>query len=224
MLVYAAIGLLVVVVAALATLLALDLGKAEPGSRLVTLKSWQGLMGSVLGFLGAAGVLVLSNAIETNDAQARADRAAHAIGLAMAIEVEKLSTGLIFGREAGATINFDVDNAGNLPQTCLFYSQAVNRALVTATPVYTAALGSMIDFGDENLAVFVRFYAFYLDFLRAIKQVDQAACNDDAEGEIKYILSQVNGGLDFYGVIAGKYDIAPVIKSSDIAPPESDHT
>ena len=55
MLVASALALLIFVVAAIGSLLALDLGRTDHAHWLDALKTWQQLIGSVLGFLGAAG-------------------------------------------------------------------------------------------------------------------------------------------------------------------------
>lgn len=206
MLIYAAVALLIAVVLSLAVLLALALRRHKRSEWIEELKQWQSLLGAVLGFLGAAGVLVLGSAIESDSERARHAQAAHAIGTGLALEVERLSVGLQVGRQIGASIDFG-DPA--LAQVCADYSQALQRALTPDTPVYDAVLGRMVDFGDVNLSVFVRFYAFYHDFLRGLPEIDEAACTTAAEDEIRYIIGQINGGLGFYEIIARRYDTAP---------------
>jgi hypothetical protein len=205
-LVYAAVALLVAVVLSLVLLLVLDLRRLQRSEWIDALKQWQSLLGAVLGFLGAAGVLVLGSAIESGNERARQEQAAHAIGTGLALEVERLSVGLQVGRQIGASIDFD-DPA--LPQVCVSYSQALQRALAPETPVYDAVLGRMVDFGDLNLSVFVRFYAFYEDFLRGLPEINETACAAAAADEIRYIIGQINGGFGYYEIIAKRYDIAP---------------
>jgi hypothetical protein len=209
LLIIAASILVIGVVASLVWLLWVELRRLPQGERLAGLKAWQGLIGSVLGLLGGAGVLVLGTAISSAERQQQELKGAHAIGLGLALEAEKLSTGLVLGREVGKTIDFSEAAAGDLPQACLFFSQALQRALVPGTPVYEAVLPRMVEFGDDNLAMFVRFYALYLDLIRGLKQIDQAACNDEAESEIRYIVSQVDLGMRFYHAIAERYGVAP---------------
>jgi hypothetical protein len=210
LLIIAAIVLVLAVVVMFALLLFVDLSGTSTSEWIPKLKEWQSLIGAVLGFLGAAGVLALTYAIDSEQQRQQAERAAYSIGLGLALEVERLAVGLQVGRDIGAFIDFSEDKAGELPQLCLSYSLAVQRALAPDTPVYNAVLPRMIDFGEANLGVFVRFFSFYADFTRAIKEVDQAACNDAAEDEIRYIISQINGGLGFYEIIAGRYDTAPL--------------
>lgn len=208
MLVAGALALLILVVAMIVALLALDLGRTEHRHWLDALKSWQQLIGAVLGFLGAAGVLVLSSAISQSTDQVKADRAAHAIGLGLALEVERMGTGLKLGQAIGQMIDPATDP--NLPRTCLNYSKNLQANLREETPVYDAVLPRMVDFGDDNLAIFVRFYSFFDDFRQALREVDESACAAAPQDEITYIQHQVAGGLGLYAIIAGNYAIAPV--------------
>lgn len=218
MLVAGALALLVMVVAAIGALLSLDLGRTEHRHWLDALKSWQQLLGAVLGFLGAAAVLVLSTAIQQDNDTRKAAEAAHAIGLGLALEVERMGTGLRLGRAIGETIDLKAPPQ-QLAQTCHNYSRTLQHHLLAVTPVYDAVLARMVDFGDTNLAIFVRFYGFFYDFQQALKDVDQAACDAAAADEITYIQHQVEGGLGYYALIAKSYPIAPA--DIDSAPPAS---
>ena len=86
----------------------MDLGRTDHGHWLDALKSWQQLIGAVLGFLGAAGVLVLSTAIQEDQTQRRAIDAAHAIGFGLALEVERMAIGLKLGQQIAATIEMAI--------------------------------------------------------------------------------------------------------------------
>jgi hypothetical protein len=208
MLVAGALALLIFVVAAIVALLALDLGRTEHRHWLDALKSWQQLIGAVLGFLGAAGVLVLSTAIQQTNDQVKAANAAHAIGYGLALEVERMGVGLKLGKAIGQMIDPATD--ADLARTCLSYSRNLQSHLLGATPVYDAVLPRMVDFGDENLGIFVRFYGYFDDFKQGLKEVDQVACDAAAADEITYMQHQLEGGLGLYAIIAGNYDIAPV--------------
>jgi hypothetical protein len=75
MLVASALALLVVVVVTIGALLTVDLRRTEHQHWLDALKTWQALIGSVLGFLGAAGVLVLSPpSVTTTTSRSRSRR------------------------------------------------------------------------------------------------------------------------------------------------------
>jgi hypothetical protein len=220
MLVAGALALLIFVVAAIVALLALDIGRRENRHWLDALKSWQQLIGAVLGFLGAAGVLVLSSAIQTNIEQVRAQNTAHAVGLALAIEVERIGVGLKLGKAIGQTI--DLANDPNLARTCLNYSRNLQAHLLAETPVYDAVLSKTSDFGESNLATFIRFYGYFDDFKQGLKEVDEPACNAAPADEITYMEHQIDGGLSFYAYIATLYDIAPLeagMASQEPSPP-----
>lgn len=208
MLVAGALALLILVVAAIGALLSLDLGRTDHRHWLDALKSWQQLLGAVLGFLGAAGVLVLSTAIQQDADSRKAAEAAHAIGLGLALEVERMGTGLRLGKAIGETIDPKAPPE-QLAQTCLNYSQTLQHHLLAVTPVYDAVLPKMVEFGDANLAMFVRFYGFFYDFRQALNDVDRAACSAAAADEITYMQHQVAGGLGYYRLIADNYPIAP---------------
>ena len=207
MLVAGALALLIFVVAAIGALLALDLGRTEHRHWLDALKSWQQLIGAVLGFLGAAGVLVLSTAIQQDNDIKKSAAAAHAIGLGLALEVERMGTGLRLGKAIGATIDLSAPPE-QLARTCLNYSTALQSHLLAVSPVYDAVLPRMVDFGDENLSIFVRFYGFFYDFQQALKEVDAAACQAAPAEEITYIQHQITGGMGYYKLIADNYPIA----------------
>ncbi len=207
MLIAGALALLIAVVAAIGALLALDLGRTEHRHWLDALKTWQQLIGSVLGFLGAAGVLVLSTAITQDSDQRKSVAAAHAIGLGLALEVERMGTGLKLGKAIGQTIDLNSQPA-LLAQTCTNYADALQSHLLAVTPVYDAVLPRMVDFGDENLAIFVRFYGYFFDFKQALKEVDKTACGAAAADEITYMQHQVDGGLGLYKLIADNYPMA----------------
>ncbi|MEO8757884.1 MAG: hypothetical protein ABI398_09075 [Devosia sp.] len=207
MLVAGALALLIFVVAAIAALLAVDLGRTEHRHWLDALKSWQQLIGAVLGFLGAAGVLVLSTAISQDNDIKKSAAASHAIGLGLALEVERMGTGLRLGKAIGATIDLSAP-AEQLARTCVNYSTTLQSHLLKVTPVYDAVLPRMVDFGDENLAIFVRFYGFFYDFQQALKEVDQSACDAAAADEITYIQHQIAGGMGYYKLISDNYPIA----------------
>src|SRR3569833_2506113 len=132
MLVVGAVALLIFVVAAIAALLVLVLCRFVFWLWLDALKTWQQLIGSVLGFLGAAGVLVLSTAISQETDRVKAANSAHAIGLGLAYEVQALGVGL---KAAQAVGQYDLTLA-NPGEKCAGYAQTLQDVIVTSTPVY----------------------------------------------------------------------------------------
>jgi hypothetical protein len=206
MLVAGALALLIFVVAAIGALLALDLGRTEHRHWLDALKSWQQLIGSVLGFLGAAGVLVLSTAISQENDRTKAITSAHAIGLGLAYEVQAIGVGL---KAAQAVGQYDMTLA-NPGEKCVGYAQTLQDVMVTSTPVYDAVLPRMVDFGDANLHDFVTFYALYSNLLRSLPTVIEKNCPDTehASDWMAFLVGQVENIMGYYASIADNYGIA----------------
>jgi hypothetical protein len=217
-LLWAAFALVVVVVAGVATIIGLDLSGRPPGQRLGGVKEWQPLLGAVLGFLGAAGVLVASNVIQAEAARGRALQANHAIGMALALEAERLFVGVRGGLSIGGQIDAMADpQAGAV---CRSYAATLRRILSPNTPIYSAALGSVGDFGDYNLAVFVRFYAAYQDFLRDLDDPGLPTyCDAEGADEIGYMVHQLQGTADLYGIIANAYGTVPPEATAGVGVP-----
>jgi len=206
MLVVGAVALLIFVVVAIAALLALDLQRTEHRHWLDALKTWQQLIGSVLGFLGAAGVLVLSTAISQETDRVKSVNSAHAIGLGLAYEVQAIGVGL---KAAQAVGEYDLTLA-NPGEKCIGYAQTLQEVMVTSTPVYTAVLPRMVDFGDANLHDFVTFYALYNNLQRSLSTVVTKDCSDTehAGDWLAFMVGQVQNIMEYYASIAETYGIA----------------
>jgi len=220
MVVAGALALLVFVMAAIGSLLALDLGRTEHRHWLDALKTWQQLIGAVLGFLGAAGVLVLSTAISQDNDARKSAAAAHSIGLGLAYEVQAMGVGLQAAQRTG-----HADMALPDPGVkCLGYALSLQQSLVTATPVYDAVLPRMVDFGDENLHAFVTFHSLYANLLRTIPDILAHNDCDNAQAApifMAYMSGQVDQIMGYYGEIATYYDIA---KAPDASSPPASST
>ena len=201
-----ALALLIFVVAAIGALLAVDLGRTEHRHWLDAFKSWQQLIGAVLGFLGAAGVLVLSTAIQQDSDMRKSAAAAHEIGLGLAYEVESMGIGLKTGQAIGTMIDLA---SPTIQPTCVSYATTMQRVLEPSTPVYTAVLPRMVDFGDANLELFVRFYAIYASFLRELPDEISEGCAAAPVEETRYMIGQVGHAMDLYAIIARNYGITP---------------
>ncbi|MDB5537537.1 MAG: hypothetical protein JWP26_4404 [Devosia sp.] len=208
MLIWSAIGLLAVTLFGLGAIVMLDVRAKGWANWLDTVHEWQSTIGTVAGFLSAAGVLVLGTAIQDNAERTRSLTASRAIGMGLALETERMANPLQTGRLIGGNI----DMQGNdLPNKCLNYVHTMESILTPDTPVYNAVLSQMVDFGDANLALFVRFFSFYVDFRSNLTQIDKQICDAAPADQINYIMHQLNGGLSFYEIIARNYDVTPII-------------
>jgi hypothetical protein len=214
MLVAGALALLIFVVAAIGSLLALDLGRTEHRHWLDALKTWQQLIGAVLGFLGAAGVLVLSTAISQDNDLKKSAAAAHAIGLGLAYEVQAIGVGLKAAQVVGHADLSDIDPGSK----CVGYATALKQIEVPATPVYDAVLPRMVDFGDTNLHDFVTFYSLYSNLFKRVPDIITDRCSDtDHAGDwLAFMVGQVDNMMLYYGSIATNYGIA----SADLGVPQ----
>jgi hypothetical protein len=191
-----------------------DFGTRPAGQRLMSVREWQALLGAVLGFLGAAGVLVFSTALERDQEVYRSDREARAIGLGLAIEAERLTLDLQGGRYMIANSVFEGPD-GSRQCTILFEEMA--RLLDEQTPVYDAVLPRMVDFGDENLQSFVRFYGVYRDIRSLVTNQRPDDCSEElAQNTAGQLSSLINGGIMFYDVIAQRYGTVPTISPEQL--------
>jgi hypothetical protein len=206
MLVAGALALLIFVVAAIGALLALDLGRTEHRHWLDALKTWQQLIGAVLGFLGAAGVLVLSTAIQSDNDARRSAAASHAIGLGLAYEVQAMGVGLKAAQQIGH-IDLAKDDPGS---KCVGYATTLQQVMVADTPVYDAVLPRMVDFGDVNLHDFVTFYSLYGNLRRSLPDIIRDDCPEPAAaaGYMQLMVGTVDNAMVYYAAIAANYGIA----------------
>jgi hypothetical protein len=205
MLVASALALLVVVVVTIGALLTIDLRRTEHQHWLDALKTWQALIGSVLGFLGAAGVLVLSTAISHDNDVQKSEQAAHAIGLGLAYEVQAMGVGL----KAGWQIGHEDLTLSDPGSKCVGYATTLQEMMVSQTPVYSAVLPRMVDFGDTNLHDFVTFYALYANLLRSLPSAISQYCPETplATDWMNLMVGQVDNIMGYYAAIAKTYGI-----------------
>jgi hypothetical protein len=217
-----ALALLIIVVAVLLSLLALDLGRRENRHWLDAVKSWQQLIGSTLGFLGAAGVLVLSTAIQSNNDQVKAAKTAYTIGYGLAQEVQTLGLGLRAAQQIGHK-DLALPDPGSV---CTGYLEALKQNLVsTRPPVFDAVLPRLVDFGYEDLAAFVTFYALYAEMLRIVADVEShGSCGypETAPVFMQYMVSKIDALMLSYQDIANRYPIyVPQVPQQTSAPASS---
>lgn len=205
----AAIVLILAVLAAAAFVVATDAAGRPQGERLHALKDWQQLIGAVLGFMGAAGVLVLSTQIDAEQARQEALAREHTLGLALAYEAESLSNeiaGMIGVVDYIHAQGPDVDYA----HACTELVGLLAKSLDKTKAVWTAALGQMVEFGDENLQLFVRYHLYYDGLVELATQPDPRLCERDAENEINRYRDRFMDIFDLYRDIATVYGTAIV--------------
>ncbi|HHY48572.1 MAG TPA: hypothetical protein GYA10_02330, partial [Alphaproteobacteria bacterium] len=91
---------------------------------------------------------------------------------------------------------------------CRLFMGEMQRYLSAEAPVYRAVLGSLADFGDENLTWFVRFHGIYSDILRAVGPSRAELCSEaGASADVGYVATLIEGALATYEQIARRYDI-----------------
>ena len=225
MVLLAAIVLIVVVLAAAVFAVGSDLFRRPAGERLSGLKDWQGLIGAVLGFMGAAGVLVLSTQFDADQARQQSVEKAHTIGLALAYEAESLSNGL-----AGMVAIINIIEAQPPDQdwayACTEFVKVLAKTVAGEKPVWTAALGEMVAFGDENLQLFVRYHLYYDELVGLATEPDPRLCQRDGKNEIGRYRERLESTIGLYRDIAAVYgttyvEPAPAGPAADAAPVET---
>jgi hypothetical protein len=202
----AAILLILVVLAASVFAVGSDVFRRPAGERLHALKDWQGLIGAVLGFMGAAGVLVLGTAIEGEQERQRAAAEEHAIGYGLALEAERIANGLATVLGIVNLIQSDPDQ--DYQRTCDNFITTMTDVLDRETPVYDAALDDMIAFGDNNLSLFVRFFSLHGEIVQDLGRFDRKWCELDPQTQIADFGRRAALDLDFYRVIVSRYGTA----------------
>lgn len=202
MLLWSALAVLCVALIGLTTIILLDVKAKGWANWVGTLREWQNTIGTVAGFLSAAGVLMLSAAIQNNAELARSERASLAIGQALAYEVERLTGPL--QTAYGIAQSIGPENAA-LPHVCVNLMHDMLGTMIDETPVYDAVLSETPDFGEYNLALFTRIYAFFHDFRREISTDVEGRCAANPAGEIGYVTRIMASGFAYYQLVAEAY-------------------
>lgn len=206
MLLVGSIALLGLLLAGLTAVVMIDIRAQGWGNWLAVLREWQSTLGTVMGFVGGAAVLVLGTALDRQAEQDRADRAAYAIGQALAYEAERMTGALELGRQLGAGI--DMTDPVRVSQAYRTMAEAVSEQMPEQTPVFDASIQRLVDFGDRNLSNFVRFYSFYADLRQTLARVDDQTCEGVAgEAYINMMVGQMRNGLGYYAQFAPDYRI-----------------
>ncbi len=207
MLLTAAIVLIVVVIGGAVSLIIIDMEGRPPGEWFRAVKEWQQTVGALLGFMGAAGVLVLSTELAANQRANQAAHAARAIGYGLALEAEQLASDV--SGIMGLVTMIRSQPVPDPNRTCIEFIGMMQRVLPTKTPVYDAVLSHLVDFGDDNLSIFVRFFATYVDLVQEAHSFDTRQCQLNAANEIDYVRGRLRSTLLVYDMIANAYGTIP---------------
>lgn len=206
MLLVGSIVLLCVLLVGLSAVIIVDIRQQGWTNWLGVLREWQSTLGTVIGFVGGAGVLILGTALDRQAEEQRNARAADAIGQALAYEAERMATALELGRQLVAAV--DLADIPAVERLCSNISLAISQQLQADTPVFDASVQRLVDFGDKNLSDFVRFNAFYADLRRSLQSINADTCTGEAaEQQLLYIASQMKIGLGYYARFAPNYAI-----------------
>ena len=200
-----AITLLVLLLIALTSVIVFDMRRQGWPNWLTVLREWQSTLGTVVGFLGAAGVLVLGTALSRQADEQKASDTAAAIGQALSYEAERMTTGLELGRRIGLTAN--LNDPAEAERQCANMALVLRQQLQAQTPVFDASVQRLVDFGAENLANFVRFYAFYADLRQTVNNIDADSCSGAAPEQLEFMINQMTIGLGYYQAFAPSYPI-----------------
>ena len=207
--------LLVVLLIALTSVILLDIRKHGWANWLTVLHEWQQTLGTVVGFLGAAGVLVLGTALTRQADEQKGLETASSIGQALAYETERMTTGLELGRRMGLAADTSGDDA---VRQCTNMALALNEQLQSDTPVFNASIQRLVDFGAEDLANFVRFYSFYSDLRHTTANINAQTCAEAGAAQLAYMINQMKLGLGYYQAFAPAYPIVQYGPDGPITP------
>ncbi|MEO5806968.1 hypothetical protein [Devosia sp.] len=200
-----AIIVLTLLIAGVVTLILLDMRSRGWVNWLGVLDNWQSTIGTVVGFLSAAAVLVLGTALNQQSQQQHADVVARNLGRAFAYEAERMATALELGRQLGLQV--DMGKTDLLATQCSNIARTLKEQLQRETPVFEAGITHLVDIGPDDLASFVRFHAFYADLRQSLDSITDATCAEAAEAQIGYMSNQMRIGLGYYARFAPQYDI-----------------
>lgn len=219
MLLWSAIAVLGLALAGLSVIIVYDVRHKGWSNWIGTLHGWQSTLGTVAGFLSAAGALMLSSAIQSNAEAAREEKASQAIGQALAYEVERMTGPL----QTAFTLARSIDLAGpEVDQACRDLMGALGATLVDETPVYDAVLGRTLEFGDYNLALFTRIYAYFHDFARDMADGVEERCSRNGAGEIEYAMRIMRSGFAYYQLVATAYPTVTPLQDGLLPPPATE--
>lgn len=211
MLLYVGISLLALLIIALGVLIGFDAASEGKIKWIRVLRDWQGLFGSVVGFTGASGILVLSLGFQGGVEQRRAEDAALAIGKALTFEAESMNTAIVRANGMKGVFFTSTDQSvvgQGMTKVCGGLITDLDNTLLRKTPVYDAGITRLVDFGDRNLALFVKFYALYAEIARDLDTYIERGCPAVTEQTAAAFFSKVDEATALYNSIGRTYDEA----------------
>lgn len=197
-----AVLLVVVVIALVVAIIAVDVFTLGTKGRLNALKQWQVLIGTMLGFVTGAGVLAISSAIQ-DETQVRRDREALVqVGNALRVEASDLDGVLARAQMLRDTL---MPSDPNKPAGCSGPVNELVDAFQRKTPIYAAAVPNFVEVGEPNLALFVSFYAGFEELARAAKQYSDDGCPVVAKETVALFYGRIDAVRADFEKIAAIY-------------------
>ncbi|RJG42826.1 MULTISPECIES: hypothetical protein [unclassified Mesorhizobium] len=173
-----------------------------------TLREWQTMLGTLIGFATAAGILALSTAFQQETtAQRNAEATVHA-GHALAVEARSMNDVLQRVRQTAATFHAVSGDAAAVGSAgCSGVIEELDNAFVRSTPIYDSIAPKLADFGDPNLALFVNFYATHSGILRDADYYVSKGCPPTRPEVATQFMKRLDDANDYYQRIAKIYGI-----------------
>lgn len=182
-----AVLLVLIVIALLVAVISFDVFTLGTKGRLGALRQWQGLIGTMLGFVTAAGILAISSAIQDEALVRRNNEALQQVGAALWVEATDLDDVLNRTQQLRHAIMVSDTTQSGCPGAVNELVDAFQRE----TPIYAAAVPHFIDVGEPNLSLFVSFYGNFGELARAAKQYSDLGCPVVAEETAELFFSRV---------------------------------
>ena len=195
-----AVLLVSVVIVLLIGVIAFDVFTIGTKSRLNALRQWQGLIGTMLGFVTGAGVLAISSAIQDEVQLKRNQEALVQVGNALRVEAEDLDGVLTRAQLLRDTLMV-TDPAK--PVGCGGPVNEIIDAFQRETPIYAAAIPNFVEVGEPNLSLFVSFHAGFQELARAAKQYSDDGCPVVANETVALFYERVDAArADFAKIVS----------------------
>jgi hypothetical protein len=196
------------IVAGLVVVILTDIRTDGSVSWIGRLRDWQTMLGTLIGFATAAGILALSTAFQDEaTAERNAEATIHA-GRALAIEARSMNDVLQRVRQAVTTFHAVSGSAeASNSAGCSGVIQELDNAFVRNTPIYESIAPKLADFGDPNLALFVNFYATHSGIVRDGDFYVSKGCPPTRPEVATQFMKRLDDANDYYQRIAKIYGV-----------------